>query len=117
MDPPYPSAFSPYLSAHFGFFQNVAEDALIGWVMSTISSALFIHLQIGNGIPAFLPIRACSLQLGLLRRDQEWLRYLSWDQSWQNLIGTEEEGLEQFLVSQHYVKPEEMLSLYYNKHH
>lgn len=83
----------------------MAEDAMMGWLMSQIN-AQFIHLRVG-GVPSFLPIPLHSLQLGLLSKDQEWFRHLSWDQSWQNLI----EERRSFVVTQHYIQPQEMIQL------
>ena len=98
-------------------FQNVGEDVMMGSLMSSIGAS-FVHLKIG-GVPAFLPIPLHSLQLGLLKEDQEWLRELSWDQSWKNLIGTgsitKENAISTCLVTQHYIEPEEMLQMYYSQ--
>ena len=85
---------------------------MMGSVMSSIGAS-FVHLKIG-GVPAFLPIPLHSLQLGLLKEDQEWLRELSWDQSWKNLIGTTKEdvAVSFSLVTQHYISPEDLFQLY-----
>ena len=82
---------------------------MMGSVMSSIGAS-FVHLRIG-GVPAFLPIPLHSLQLGLLKGDQEWLRELSWDQSWKNLIGTTKLN-SPTLVTQHYVEPKDMYQMY-----
>ena len=63
-----------------------------------------------QGIPAFLPIPLRSLQLGLLK-DRDWLRELSWDQSWHNLIGYPSSQRNP-LVSQHYISPTEMFEMW-----
>ena len=88
---------------------------MMGSVMSSIGAS-FVHLKIG-GVPAFLPIPLHSLQLGLLKEDQEWLRELSWDQSWKNLIGTTKEAavVSSSLVTQHYISPEELFQLYHSR--
>ena len=84
---------------------------MMGSLMSSIGAS-FVHLRIGS-VPAFLPIPLHSLQLGLLKRDQEWLRELSWDESWKNLIGTTNQNLiSSNLVTQHYIEPEDLYQLY-----
>ena len=92
--------------------QNVGEDVMMGSLMSSIGAS-FVHLRIGS-LPAFLPIPLHSLQLGLLKRDQEWLRELSWDQSWKNFIGqtTNSNLITSKLISQHYTEPEDMYQLH-----
>jgi hypothetical protein len=54
-----------------------------------------------------------------LKGDQEWFRELSWDQSWKNLIGTggttKENAISTWLVTQHYIEPEEMFQMYYSQ--
>lgn len=42
-----------------------------------------------QGLPAFLPIGLESVRLGQI---PEWFRELSWDKSWQNLLGEEDGG-------------------------
>ena len=92
--------------------QNVGEDVMMGSLMSSIGAS-FVHLRIGS-LPAFLPIPLHSLQLGLLKRDQEWLRELSWDQSWKNFVGqtTKSNLISSNLISQHYTEPEDMYQLH-----
>ena len=92
------------MAHHYKTFQGVAEDGMMGWLMSMVNAS-FVHVR------AFLPIRVHSLRLGLLSADQEWFGELSWDPNWHNLIG----DTLPFVVSRHYVMPEEMLQLYYER--
>ena len=98
------------LSFQFPVFQAIAEDAMVGWLMSNSRvNASFVHLKVG-GMPALLPIPLYSLQMGL---SNTWFRQLSsWDTSWKNLLNQKDTS---FIISQHYVKPEEMFTLYNQK--
>ena len=90
-------------------FQAIAEDAMVGWLMSNRVNASFVHLKVG-GMPALLPIPLHSLQMGL---SNPWFRQLSrWDTSWKNLVNQKNTS---FVISQHYIKPEEMFILYYHQ--
>ena len=94
------------LSFQFPVFQAIAEDAMVGWLMSNRVNASFVHLKVG-GMPALLPIPLYSLQMGL---SNPWFRQLSrWDTSWKNLLNQKDTS---FIISQHYIKPEEMFILY-----
>ena len=79
---------------------------MVGWLMSNRVNASFVHLKVG-GMPALLPIPLYSLQMGL---SNPWFRQLSrWDTSWKNLLNQKDTS---FIISQHYIKPEEMFILY-----
>ena len=82
---------------------------MVGWLMSNRVNASFVHLKVGR-MPALLPIPLHSLQMGL---SNPWFRQLSrWDTSWKNLVSQKNTS---FVISQHYIKPEEMFILYYQQ--
>ena len=68
-----------------------------------------------QGYPSFLPINLAFIRQG--RGIEEWFEELSWDKSWQNLLGGERSWpkTEAFVVSWHYVDPQEMAQLYVNR--
>jgi hypothetical protein len=58
---------SKHLNLMMTSYHNVAEDAMMGWIMAEMG-AYFVHAVGTQGVPYFLPLSLKTLSSGILTR-------------------------------------------------